>query len=358
MAINWIAARDFSRNRIGWHSFSIVLSLCVMTAAAFVLRNMLRDIDVDKVVGAVSAIPAPSIVGAVVLAAASFATLTFYDFFALRTIGRLDVPYRLAALTSFFSYTFGHSLGAMAITSAIIRYRMYSPYGFTAPEIAKVAFITGLTYWLGNAVVLGFGIAYAPAAASALNGLPQWLNQAGALGVLVAVVGYLIWLSRRPRHIGRGAWRIPLPGLRLTVFQIGIGILDLSLAASAMYVLLPAHPSVDFISAVVVFVTATLLGFIAHAPSGLGVFDAAMLVGLSQIEPEPLIASLLLFRGLYYVLPFLIALAVFIGRELMIRQIVRIRYGNGSAGLAACAKAPPSARSRLTKDSDPRCPSG
>jgi len=44
----------------------------------------------------------------------------------------------------------------------------------------------------------------------------------------------------------------------------------------------------------VVFVTRRLLGFASHSPGGLGVFDAAMLVGLSQMDKEGLLAGMLL----------------------------------------------------------------
>jgi uncharacterized membrane protein YbhN (UPF0104 family) len=66
----------------------------------------------------------------------------------------------------------------------------------------------------------------------------------------------------------------------------------------------------------VTFVLATLIGFLSHAPGSLGVFDAAMLVGLSQIDKNELHASLLIFRILYFILPFFIAVCILSSREL------------------------------------------
>jgi hypothetical protein len=60
-----------------------------------------------------------------------------------------------------------------------------------------------------------------------------------------------------------------------------------------------------------VFIAATLLGFASHAPAGLGVFDATILIGLGGEDKEPLIAALLMFRLLYHFLPFVLALALF-----------------------------------------------
>jgi uncharacterized membrane protein YbhN (UPF0104 family) len=68
----------------------------------------------------------------------------------------------------------------------------------------------------------------------------------------------------------------------------------------------------------VIFITATLLGFASHSPGGLGVFDAAMLVALFHYDREELLAGLLIFRLLYYLTPFMLALLVIGGRELML----------------------------------------
>ena len=59
-----------------------------------------------------------------------------------------------------------------------------------------------------------------------------------------------------------------------------------------------------------------MLGFASHSPGGLGVFDAAMLVALWQFDTEDLVAGLLLFRLLYYIMPFAISLVILGGREL------------------------------------------
>jgi uncharacterized membrane protein YbhN (UPF0104 family) len=197
-----------------------------------------------------------------------------------------------------------------------VRFRIYSAYGLTIIDVAKIAFITGLTFWLGNAFVLGLGAAYAPSAASAIDQLPPWLNCALALAGLASIFAYLAWLAMRPRAIGMDDWQVTLPSAPLTLVQIGIGVCDLGFASLAMYALLPAMPAIDFLTMLVIFVLATLLGFISHAPGALGVFDAAMLIALPQFDKEELLAALLLFRLIYYVIPFALALSILGIREL------------------------------------------
>ena len=241
-------------------------------------------------------------------------TLTFYDFFSLRTIGRTKVPYRIAALASFTSYSIGHNLGATTLTAGIVRYRIYSVWGLGILDIAKMGFVTGLTFWLGNAFVLGLCTAYAPEIAGGVTQLPSWANRSLALAALGVIAIYLVWLLPRPRIIGRNDWRITLPDARLTLVQIGIGVLDLGCGALAMYTLLPAAP-IDVIPVLVTFVISTLLGFLSHVPGSLGVFEASMLIGLPGVEKEQLLASLLLFRLLYFVIPLLFAALLLGARE-------------------------------------------
>jgi uncharacterized membrane protein YbhN (UPF0104 family) len=90
-----------------------------------------------------------------------------------------------------------------------------------------------------------------------------------------------------------------------------------------MYMLVPDEPNLGFVTVAVIFVAATLLGFASHAPGGLGVFDAAMMVALWQFDKEDLLAGLLLFRLLYYVIPFVISLGVLGIREVLLSRSAR-----------------------------------
>jgi len=111
---------------------------------------------------------------------------------------------------------------------------------------------------------------------------------------------------------------VRLPDGPSTLIQIIIGIFDLGFCALAMYMLLPTTEDITFVQLVVVFVTATMLGFASHAPGGLGVFDAAMLLALWQYDKEDVLAGLLLFRLLYYLSPFIIALVILGTREILL----------------------------------------
>jgi len=310
------AVARFFQNKIGWNRIGVLLSVAIITVAVVVLVHMLRGIKAEDVMTALRATEPRHIAAAAAFVAGGYFTLTFYDWFALRTIGRSNIPYRIAALAGFTSYSIGHNIGATVFTGGAVRYRIYSAYGLNAVEVAKVCFVAGLTFWLGNATVLGLGVAYTPQTLGWIDQLPPLFNRCIAIVILTILATYIGWVWSAPREIGRREWNVKLPSGPSTLLQIGIGILDLGCCALAMYMLLPAEPNIGFVTLAVVFVSATLLGFASHAPGGLGVFDAAMLVALWQFDKEQVLAGLLLFRVLYYLVPFAIALVILGSREI------------------------------------------
>ena len=318
------ALRRGFKERIGWKRLGIAASLLIIGFAVTTLVRTLRGVDSGVILVALTEIPPHHIALAALCVVGAFCTLTFYDFFALRTIGRKNVPYRIAAVSSFTSYSIGHNIGATVFTGGAIRFRIYSDYGLTAIDVAKICFLSGLTFWLGNLFVLGFGMAWHPWAASAMDLLPPAINRLIALGCLAGIAAYIAWLvmGKNRRELGQKGWKVVLPSARLTLLQILIGVVDLGFCATAMYLLMPAQPDIDFISLAVVFILATLLGFASHAPGSIGVFDAAMLVALPQFGREQLLATLVVFRILYFLIPFGFAISIMGTRELWLNVVL------------------------------------
>jgi uncharacterized membrane protein YbhN (UPF0104 family) len=293
----------------------VVVSVAIAGLAILALTHALTNVDYDEVFGAVRRTNAGTAVLALMLVATSYGSLTLYDLLALRTIGRTDVPYRIAALASFTSYPIAHGVGAVALIAPVIRYRIYSYHGLGVFDVANISFLTGLTFWLGNLTALGLSLLGAPDAISLIDYLPTSVNRGLAVALLLGVFAFLLWTWRQPRRIGTRRWPVRLPSGPVVLLQIAIGIVDLGAAALAMYVLIPAGLNIGIFRVIAVFIAATLLGFASHTPAGIGVFDAAILIGLGGEGRESLIAALLIFRVLYHFLPFVIALGLFGGLE-------------------------------------------
>jgi uncharacterized membrane protein YbhN (UPF0104 family) len=289
----------------------VVVGIAIAAIAVYALTHALKNVNYDEVLAIVRRTNPGLIALALLLVATSYGSLTLYDLLALRTIKRTDVPYRIAALASFTSYPIAHGLGAVALISPVIRYRIYSCNGLGAIDVANICFLTGLTFWLGNLTALGLSLLIDPGAIGLFDYLPRELNRWLAAVLLFGVVAFLVWSWLSPMSIGTRRWPVRLPSGPLVLLQIAIGVVDLGAAALAMYVLIPAGLNIDIFRLTTVFIAATLLGFASHAPAGLGVFDATILLGLGGEDKEPLIAALLMFRLLYHLLPFVLALGLF-----------------------------------------------
>src|SRR6202051_4742941 len=236
--------RGFKR-RIGWKRLGIAASLLIIAFAVTTLVRTLRGVDTSVILTALTDLPPHHIALAALCVVGAFCTLTFYAFFALRTIGKKHVPYRIPSLPSFTSYSIGHNIGATVFTGGAIRFRIYSDYGLSAIDVAKICFLSGLTFWLGNTFVLGIGMALHPEAASAMDQLPAAINRLIACAGILAIVSYLGWLAlgENRRELGQNGWKVVLPSARLTLLQILIGVVDLGFCACAMYLLMPSPPA-------------------------------------------------------------------------------------------------------------------
>lgn len=303
------------RRLIGWKGIGLVISLSIAALAFVALADAIKTIDGDRVLAAIWATDHARIALAAVLVAASYGSLTLYDLLALREIGHHHIRYPVAALAGATSYPIAHGVGAVLPVSSAIRYRIYSNHGLGAVDVAKICFLTGLTFWLGNLTALALSVCYQPDSLGLIDRAPASINRLLALAMLLAIAGYLWWTWREPRRVGHQKWSVNLPAGRSALLQIGIGVFDLGCAALALYVLIPPEAQIPAARVIAVFIAATLLGFISHSPAGLGVFDATILVGLGVADENQLVAALLLFRLLYHFSPFVLALAVFIFRE-------------------------------------------
>jgi glycosyltransferase 2 family protein len=170
--------------------------------------------------------------------------------------------------------------------------------------------------------------------------LPPAMNRLIAIGCLAGIAAYFVWLltGDARRELGQNGWKVVLPSAKLTLLQVLIGVVDLGFCALAMYLLMPTDPHIDFVSLAVVFILATLLGFASHAPGSIGVFDAAMLVALPQFSKEQLLATLVVFRILYFLIPFGISIWIMGTRELWL-SVVQPWLERRRLGEACTAKA-------------------
>jgi hypothetical protein len=300
----------FLRPRRGsiWQILAVALSLAIAGISIFILARVVSAVSLSALRQAIAATSAEQIAAAVLLTAVSFLALTGYDGLALHQL-KARVRYKTTALASFTSYAISFTLGFPLITSGTVRYWIYSQAGLTASKVASLTVIAGVTFWFGMVFVLGAGLAYHASAISAINHFYPFINALIGFAVLGAIVAYLVWVTIRHRHVSVKGFKLELPGLGLSLGQIALGVIDQCAAAGVLYVLLPSHAEMDFFAFAAIYVFACILGVVSNAPGGIGVFEAAMLKAVPVASEEALLASLVLFRVIYYLVPFLFALA-------------------------------------------------
>ena len=295
----------------------------LFAAALFVLRRELQAVHYHELTAQLVSLPLAQLAAALLLTAANYAVLTGYDHLALAYVGR-SLPRGKVTLASFVAYAVANSVGFGMISGASVRYRFYSRWGVTTPELSRIVLFYSVTFWLGLMLLGGWSLALHP-----MPGLRE-LPGHGALrlvgGLLLALAAAYATLPawrRRPLRLGR--LEVPVPSWRIVAAQFTLSALDWVLAAAVLHMLLPPNSFVALLGA---FVAAQVLGIVSHVPGGLGVFESAMVVLLKPaLSPRELLPALVLFRVVYYVVPLIAALLVLVADEVRQRRDQAARFG-------------------------------
>lgn len=269
------------------------------------------------------------LLAAVGLLALNYIFLLGYDFLGIRYIGR-PLAFRKLALASFIGHVSSFNFGAI-LGGSSMRYRFYSAWGFSALEILQVLAVLGITFWLGVMLLAGVVFILAPMEVppDVQAGIPVWLRPVvmpffehlpwfGAI-LLAVVVGYvgLCAVRREPLRLFR--WQVPLPPPWMTVGQLAVSCADLMIAAAILWLLLRTPHQVPYIHCLGIFLLAMVLSVITHVPGGIGILEATVVFFLPDEQ-----SAILLYRGVYYLLPLAVAGVLLLGFEIVMgRQFLK-----------------------------------
>ncbi|MFZ4410773.1 MAG: lysylphosphatidylglycerol synthase domain-containing protein [Paracraurococcus sp.] len=324
--------------RLAWlrRNGPAVFGVVLLAAAIFVVQREFRTLSVADIRTAMDAITPAALWQAAGWTVLAYLVLAIYDKLGSIYAGR-PVSWPKSFLASFCGYSLAHNLGFAAVSGAAVRYRLYSAWGLTPLEIAKVVGFTSLTYGLGGMALGGLVLVFEPEVVPWFGShMPRWALQALALP-LWGIVGTYVVLSRFKRHVRLFGHQIDLPAPRMALMQTGLATVDVAVTAAIFYTLLPQAEGLTFLRFVGIYLAAYTAGIAAHVPGGLGVFDGAILLGLQPYMPAPeVIGALLVFRLYYYIIPLFISGTLFVSFELGQRRNVLQRVtalGRGSETL-------------------------
>ncbi len=209
-----------TRRRSLLRRLGVAASVIIIAGSLTIFLRMLVRIDPNKVKAAIASTSGDQFMLSLAFTALSYLALTGYDGLALRHLG-IKIPYRLAALASFTSYAFSFTLGFPLMTGAAARYWIYAPAGLSAGKIASLTIVAGITFWLGMGLVVGSGFLAASDPIADIDHFHPLANRLIGLGVIGALIAYLVWITRMRWRRAPVVGNFKLPGPKLTLGQNG-----------------------------------------------------------------------------------------------------------------------------------------
>jgi uncharacterized membrane protein YbhN (UPF0104 family) len=280
------------------------LPVLLLVPAVWIIQRELAAFHYRDLVAEVRAVHLSHVLAALGLTAANYLVLTLYDVLSLRSMGR-PLPYRVVGPAAFVAYAFSANIGGSVFSSGTIRWRFYAPHGLGLGDLARLVAFNAATFWIGLLAVAGVTLVLVRDSPL----LP--LGRSGpAVGValLAGVALYIGAAARIGGTIRILRWEFPLPPPRVAAAQVALSALDWSLAALVLWALVPHAAGISLGELTAVFVAAQIAGLASHVPGGAGVFEAVALTALSPRLGAPgALGLLVLYRLVYYVVPFAVA---------------------------------------------------
>ena len=287
-----------------------VLTMAFLILVPVLLYLLARNLDWNEVRQSLLAYKPGTLVIGLAIALCSYLTFASYDLLARAYTGH-HLPVRQVLPIAFVCYAFNLNFTTW-VGGIALRYRLYSRLGLDTPTITRILTLGLLTNWMGYMLLAGTVFALG------LVELPSnWAVGATGLrliGVLLLgiAVSYLLACGFAKKRTWR--WRnheVTLPSLRLALCQVVLGASNWALMALLIFWLLPGEAFYPSILGILLI--SCVAGVVAHIPAGLGVLEAVFLALLhGQMAQGTLVAALLGYRTLYYLLPLLLAVITYL----------------------------------------------
>lgn len=315
----WVAWARLLRMRLRWwatgHLVASAIAAVVFLVSLWVIARELRGFEYAEVWAYLQGLPASYVFLALGLTGFTFVVLTGYDALALRYVG-VELSTRRIIFSAFVGYAVSQAIGNPILTGGSVRYRLYTLWGFSPPEVAKTILFAGISFWLGFFTLGGGLFLLEPSVLTESLDLPVSSLSLGALCLApVGVYAGLTYFRTEPLRLW--GWTLDMPSWWMLPIQIALAAGDLLLASSVIFVLLPPEVGISLPQLLVAYLIALLAGLVSHVPGGLGVFEGIMLLILTPEVPPPVVlGALLAYRGVFHLAPLVLAALAFGGYEL------------------------------------------
>ncbi len=286
----------------------LILPILIAIGAFWVLRKMSQDIVFTDVVADAKAYPTRLLLASLVAMMVSYLSFSMYDVLIMPSVTPVKLPVHIQLMTAGSSMAVSNMLGFSWITGAAVRLRVYSAFGIKLSAIAKLIAISWVAFTGGLWAMLGLLMLLRPTSVSQLFPISQGGETLIGAAMLTCLGLFFWWTRDGPKILQAGPINMEVPaakdGLKLTA----VSMIDIIAMAATLYFLMPADLSQNFIYFFMVFAAAFWLGIVSHSPGGLGVFEATLIAGLGAVGRSDALAAIAIYRVIYTILPFVIAI--------------------------------------------------
>jgi uncharacterized membrane protein YbhN (UPF0104 family) len=286
---------------------AVVLSL-------WLLFRELRGLSLGEVEGAFAAIPASRWGLAVLSTLVAYLALAWYDRIALLHLD-FKLSWRFISAVSFTTYALSHNIGMSMFSGAMVRYRAYSTKGLTVADVGVLVAFCSFTFALGTMLLGGFVLLYEPEIVDRLFNVAPVIARLTGAAMLSMVALYVGGAALHLRPLMVGTFKLVYPRLPIALRQLLAGPLELMGAAGIIWCALPADHNPGLLIVLGVFLASFSAALLSHAPGGLGVLELVFVNALPDTPKAEVIAALLVFRLLYFVIPLLLGIVAVVTFE-------------------------------------------
>ncbi len=284
-----------------------VLISCIFAGAIYLLYHKLKAYSLAEIRLSLSQIPDWRLLASIGLMIVNYIILVGYDWIALVAINK-PLPLNRCALVSFIGQAVSYNFGAL-LGGTTVRYRFYSAWGFSLQDIVRLVLMLAVTFWVGALGLCGLVFLVHPPdiPAELLHKMP--IQDVRILGVMLLSVALAYFVAchfiRKPIQVfGR---EFVFPPLKIAILQAIVAGIDLIAAAGCMYILLPGDLNIGFIQFLPSYLMAQVAVVLTHIPGGVGIFELVILHLTHTPREQVVVAAVLCFRLIYFILPLLAA---------------------------------------------------
>lgn len=281
----------------------------------WLLYHELRGVSLEEMKASFERISLQSWLLAILSTFVAYGALAGYDNIALKYLNK-KVPWLFITIGSFTTYAISHNVGASVLSGAVVRYRAYGSKGLTMAEVGALVAFCSFTFAIGVLFLTGLVLVIEPEITDRFVDILPTDFSLGTGYLLLALIGLYVAgsLVKLPPLSIRG-FQLSYPSPSIVARQLVIGPIEIIGAAGIVYFALPEAGNPGYLVILGIFLISFSVALLSHAPGGLGVLELVFVHALSEMDPADVIAALVVFRLLYLIIPFVIAIVVILAFE-------------------------------------------